>query len=138
MSATWSRQTAGSLLVIQRLDPIYADFTVTESELDAVQRNMANAVCSVEVRLPDDSDQPREGKLTFLDNSVQDGTGTVKLRATIANSDRRFWPGRFAKFVSFSAPARMRFWCRPRPHKCRLKGRSSTWLKMIHRLNSGR
>lgn len=86
----------GSLLVIQRLDPIYADFTVAENNLTAVQRNMARGTLRVEVRLSDDPDKPRDGKLTFLDNSVQDGTGTVKLRATIANSDRRFWPGRFA------------------------------------------
>ena len=86
----------GSLLVIQRLDPIYADFTVAENNLTAVQRNMARGTLKVEVRLSDEPDKPREGKLTFLDNSVQDGTGTVKLRATIANNDRRFWPGRFA------------------------------------------
>lgn len=88
---------SGSLLVIQRLDPIYADFTVTENELTAVQRNMASRSPRVEVRLPDDSGNAREGKLTFLDNSVQEGTGTVKLRATVSNGDRRFWPGRFAK-----------------------------------------
>jgi len=87
----------GSLLVIQRLDPIYADFTVTERELSAVQRNMANRTLVARVSLPDDVGQAREGNLTFLDNSVQDGTGTVKLRATIANRDRHFWPGRFAK-----------------------------------------
>lgn len=89
---------SGSLLVIQRLDPIYADFTITESDLTVVQRNMAQGTLKVEARLPDEADKPRarDGKLTFLDNSVQDGTGTVKLRATIANSDRRFWPGRFA------------------------------------------
>lgn len=87
----------GSLLVIQRLDPIYADFTVTENDLSAVQRNMSNRTLKVEVRLPDDSSEPREGKLTFLDNSVQEGSGTVKLRATLANGDRRFWPGRFSK-----------------------------------------
>jgi len=85
------------LLVIQRLDPIYADFTVTENDLTAVQRNMARGTLRVEVRLPDEPDKPRDGKLTFLDNSVQDATGTVKLRATIPNSDRRFWPGRFLK-----------------------------------------
>src|SRR5712692_4697299 len=85
-----------SLLVIQRLDPIYADFTITESNLTAVQRNMAQGTLKVEVRLPDEPDKPRSGALTFLDNSVQEGTGTVKLRATLANSDRRFWPGRFA------------------------------------------
>ncbi|HEV8719174.1 MAG TPA: efflux RND transporter periplasmic adaptor subunit [Candidatus Binatia bacterium] len=88
---------SGSLLVIQRLDPIYADFTVTENELSAVQRNMSNRALKVEVRLPDDSTEPREGKLTFLDNSVQEGSGTVKLRATLSNGDRRFWPGRFAR-----------------------------------------
>ena len=87
----------GSLLVIQRLDPIYADFTVTESELSGVQRNMAKQALKVEVRLPDAGTEPREGKLTFLDNSVQEGSGTVKLRATLNNNDRSFWPGRFVK-----------------------------------------
>jgi multidrug efflux system membrane fusion protein len=87
----------GSLLVVQRLDPIYADFTVPEGDLTDVQQNMARRSLRVEVRLPDELDKPRQGTLTFLDNSVQDGTGTVKLRATIDNRDRRYWPGRFAK-----------------------------------------
>jgi multidrug efflux system membrane fusion protein len=86
-----------SLLVIQRLDPIYADFSITESDLSAVQRNMARRTLRVEVRLPDESQEPREGNLTFLDNSVEPGTGTVKLRATVSNRDHRFWPGRFVK-----------------------------------------
>ena len=86
-----------TLLVIQRLEPVYADFTIPENELTAVQQNMARGTLTTEVRLPDDSQGAREGKLTFLDNSVQEGTGTVKLRATIENNDRRFWPGRFAQ-----------------------------------------
>jgi membrane fusion protein, multidrug efflux system len=91
--------TAGnsSLLVVQRLDPIYGDFTIPESNLTEVQRNMARHTLRVEVRLSDEAAKAREGKLTFLDNSVQEGTGTVKLRATIDNKDRLFWPGRFAK-----------------------------------------
>jgi multidrug efflux system membrane fusion protein len=87
---------SGSLLVIQRLDPIYADFTITEKDLTAVQRNMTRGTLKVETRLPEEPDKYRSGTLTFLDNAVQDGTGTVKLRATIANADRYFWPGRFA------------------------------------------
>jgi membrane fusion protein, multidrug efflux system len=87
---------SGSLLVIQRLDPIYADFTITENDLTVVQRNMAKGTLKTEVRLSDETERPRDGKLTFLDNSVQDQTATVKLRATITNDDRRFWPGRFA------------------------------------------
>ena len=86
----------GTLLVIQRLDPIYADFTITEKDLSNVQRNMASRTLKTEVRLPDDDHPPRQGTLTFLDTSVQEGTGTVKLRATLSNGDRRFWPGRFA------------------------------------------
>ena len=86
-----------ALLVIQRLDPIYADFTVTEHDLSAVQRNMARRTLRVEAGLPDEAGEPRRGNLTFLDNAVQEGSGTVKLRATIPNADRHFWPGRFVK-----------------------------------------
>ena len=88
---------ASTLLVIQRLDPVYADFTIPEHELTAVQQNMKRGTLRAEVRLPDDTGKPREGELTFLDNAVQEATGTVKLRATVANQDRRFWPGRFAQ-----------------------------------------
>ncbi|HVR83135.1 MAG TPA: efflux RND transporter periplasmic adaptor subunit, partial [Planctomycetota bacterium] len=75
---------AGSLLVIQRLDPIYADFTVTENDLPEVQKHMAKGSLRVEVCLPDDAGATRTGDLTFIDNAVQDGTGTVRLRATLA------------------------------------------------------
>lgn len=87
----------GSLLVIQRLDPVYVDFTVSENELASVQRQMAKGGLRVEARLPEELSKAREGKLTFVDNAVQEGTGTIKLRATLANRDRMFWPGRFAK-----------------------------------------
>jgi len=84
-----------SLLVIQRLDPIYADFTISQNDLSAVQRNMSQGALKAEVRLPDEPDKAVVGALTFVDNAVKDATGTVNLRATIANGDRRFWPGRF-------------------------------------------
>ncbi len=92
-----SANSNASLLVIQRLDPIYADFTITENDLSAVQRSIAEGTVKVQVRLPDEPDGGREGALTFLDNAVQDGTGTVKLRATLPNADHHFWPGRFVK-----------------------------------------
>jgi membrane fusion protein, multidrug efflux system len=83
------------LLVIQRLDPIYADFTISQNDLSAVQRNMSQGALKAEVRLSDEPDKSAVGALTFVDNAVKDATGTVNLRATIANGDRRFWPGRF-------------------------------------------
>lgn len=88
---------AGALLDIQKFDPIYADFTVTETDLPLVQKNQARGALKVEVRLPDDTGEARTGDLTFIDNAVQGGTGTVRLRATLANADRRFWPGQFIR-----------------------------------------
>ncbi len=86
---------SSTLLTIERLDPIYADFTVTENDLPAVQRNSRGGELKVEVRLPDEPDKPVVGRLTFLDNSVQSTSGTVMLRATVPNADRRLWPGQF-------------------------------------------
>src|SRR6266576_4232339 len=48
-----------------------------------------------EVRLPDSPDDSVTGQLTFLNNAVENATGTVNLRATIPNEGHRFWPGRF-------------------------------------------
>jgi multidrug efflux system membrane fusion protein len=85
------------LLMIERLDPIYADFTVTENDLSTVQDNGHHATLRAEIRLPDRPTEARTGDVTFVDNTVQEGTGTVMLRATLANADRLFWPGRFVK-----------------------------------------
>jgi multidrug efflux system membrane fusion protein len=102
------------LVLIQRLTPIYADFTITEKDLPAVRHNMATGTLRTEVSIPNDvaeaatkpttlqstttpvaDNSARVGELTFLDNRVQDGTGNVRLRATLQNSDRHFWPGQF-------------------------------------------
>ena len=82
------------LLVIERLDPIYADFTISQNSLGAVQQQMASGRLKAEVRLPA-TDEMVAGELTFLNNSVENTTGTVNLRATIPNVGHRFWPGRF-------------------------------------------
>jgi membrane fusion protein, multidrug efflux system len=84
-----------ALLVIERLDPIYADFTISQGNLTAVQEQMRAGSLTAEVRLPDSSDLPVPGALTFVDNAVQSETGQVTLRATIPNPGHRFWPGRF-------------------------------------------
>ena len=93
-----SNDTSGnsnSLLMIERLEPIYADFTISQNDLTAVQQQMRAGTLRAEVRLPDTSDELVVGQLTFLDNAVQNTTGQVNLRATIPNPGHRFWPGRF-------------------------------------------
>ncbi len=85
-----------SLLSIQRLDPIYANFTITESDLPAVQKQMSGGKLKAVVRLPSDLESAaRTGRVEFLDNAVQNGSGTVNLRATLSNPDHHFWPGQF-------------------------------------------
>jgi membrane fusion protein, multidrug efflux system len=85
-----------ALLSIDRLDPIYADFTVTERDLPNVRRQMSRGESRAMVRIPSDAENAaRAAKLTFLDNAVQAGTGTIFMRATLPNADRHFWPGQF-------------------------------------------
>lgn len=85
----------GGLLVIERLDPIYADFTISQNSLAEVQQQMRAGRLRAEVRFPDIADEAVVGQLTFLNNVVENATGTVNLRATIPNAGHRFWPGRF-------------------------------------------
>ncbi len=86
---------SNALLVIERLDPIYADFTISQNNLTAVQEQMRAGTLTAEVRLPDAVNDPVVGRLTFVDNAVQTETGQVTLRATLPNPGHRFWPGRF-------------------------------------------
>lgn len=87
---------ATALLSIQRVDPIYANFTITEGDLPEVQKELSQGTVKALVRLPSDPEpKARVGRIEFLDNTVQNGTGTVNLRATIANPDQHFWPGQF-------------------------------------------
>jgi multidrug efflux system membrane fusion protein len=94
-SSSGSAANENGLLVIERLDPIYADFTISQNSLAEVQQQMRANKLIAEVRLPDDPTSPEIGHLTFLNNTVENTTGTVSLRATVSNSDHRFWPGRF-------------------------------------------
>ncbi|HET8922252.1 MAG TPA: efflux RND transporter periplasmic adaptor subunit [Candidatus Acidoferrum sp.] len=85
-----------SLLSIQRLDPIYAIFTITERDLPEAQKQISRGNLKALVRCPADSENTaRAGRVEFLDNAVQNATGTVNLRATLPNLDRHFWPGQF-------------------------------------------
>src|SRR5229473_3077161 len=93
-STSGSSGSTNSLLVIERVDPIYADFTISQNDLDNVRQQMREGTLKTQVRLPDSEDSVT-GQLTFLDNAVQNTTGQVSLRATISNEGHRFWPGRF-------------------------------------------
>ncbi|MBI5251200.1 MAG: efflux RND transporter periplasmic adaptor subunit [Desulfomonile tiedjei] len=92
---------SSSLLLIERLHPIYADFTITEHQLPAVKEKLRQGVLQASVSLSEQQDDPREAEVAFLDNAVQESTGTIKLRATLLNEDDHFWPGQLVRVRLF-------------------------------------
>ena len=85
------------LVTIQGLDPIYTDFTVAENDLPLVRKYLGGPNVKVETHLADGSITPRMGDLYFIDNAVQPGSGTVKVRGVTANADRALWPSEFVR-----------------------------------------
>ena len=83
------------LLLIQRQDPIYVDFTIPERALADVRKFRDKGTLRVEACFPDDPAKCREGVFDFLDSGVQQNSGTVRVRALLQNKDRLFWPGQF-------------------------------------------
>jgi membrane fusion protein, multidrug efflux system len=83
------------LVTIQGLDPIYTDFTVAENDLPLVRKYLGGPNVKVETYLADGSIRPRVGDLYFIDNAVQPGSGTVKVRGVTPNPDHALWPSEF-------------------------------------------
>ena len=89
-------QPGGAALVsITQIDPINVTFTLPERELPGLQRSLAQGAIAVTAKAGEIGAQPVEGKLVFIDNSVDSGSGTIRLKANFANPDGRLWPGMF-------------------------------------------
>ena len=96
--ATVKANDAPTLVVINQVSPIYVDFAVPQQYLGQIRRFMAQARLSVQAIPPGDP-VPEDGVLTFVNNTVDPTTGTVKLMASFANADQRLWPGQFSDVV---------------------------------------
>jgi multidrug efflux system membrane fusion protein len=86
--------TTPVFVTINQINPIYIDFSVPESLLPRVRQALA-AHAPVKAFTQNDSAHPEIGHLSFVDNSVDSTTGTIKLKGTFANADHRLWPGEF-------------------------------------------
>jgi membrane fusion protein, multidrug efflux system len=86
---------AAPLGVINQLNPIYVTFSVPEQHLSDLKRHMSAGTLKVDASFQSDDGRPEQGKLEFVDNAVDRSTGTIKLKAAFANTDRRLWPGQF-------------------------------------------
>jgi membrane fusion protein, multidrug efflux system len=87
------------LTTTTQVRPVYVTFAVPAVNLPSIKRYMAERTLQV-MATPQDSDAtPASGVLSFVDNTVDTSTDTIKLKATFLNPDRRLWPGQFARVV---------------------------------------
>jgi len=91
------------LTTVDQLDPLYINFTVGAADLDRLRRAQSAGHVSlsdptkttVDVILPDGSKYEQQGQLDFSGATVDPTTGTVNLRAQLANTDKRLLPGTY-------------------------------------------
>ena len=87
------------MLTINQMAPIYVTFSVPEQNLSDIKKFMARGSLKVGAVIPGDEQRPALGELTFINNAVDTATGTIQLKGTFANNDRRLWPGQFVNVV---------------------------------------
>jgi multidrug efflux system membrane fusion protein len=83
------------LVVINRVAPAFVSFTVPARLLPRLQQEQRRTPLTVTAAPSGDASTTTSGRLTFVDNSVDAATDTIRLKATFENRDRRLWPGAF-------------------------------------------
>jgi membrane fusion protein, multidrug efflux system len=83
------------LVTINQIEPIYVSFSIPEQQLAELKQYSNTKSLKVDAA-PQGSTQHFQGRLTFIDNSVDLTTGTIKLKATFDNAAHMLWPGQFA------------------------------------------
>jgi len=83
------------LVVINQVSPILVSFAVPEAMLPDLRRYLAKQSLQVEATPANETAPPVVGSITFVDNAVDQTTGTIRIKATFPNNDRRLWPGQF-------------------------------------------
>jgi membrane fusion protein, multidrug efflux system len=88
---------ANPLVIINQVRPIYVTFSVPEQQLPEIRKYRAAGRLPVEATAPGTEKPLAEGRLVFVDNTVDPATGTIKLRAQFENRDLALWPGQFVQ-----------------------------------------
>ncbi|HEV3061244.1 MAG TPA: efflux RND transporter periplasmic adaptor subunit [Vicinamibacterales bacterium] len=83
------------IVTLNRIQPVYVTFAIPESMLPQFKHYMAAGSVRVEAKAPNEDGRPSVGQIDFIDNAVDATTGTIKIKGTFANEDRRLWPGLF-------------------------------------------
>ncbi len=85
------------LATINQVEPIYVTFAVPEVQLPDIKRYMAEGRLPVRAQPQDNPEDSETGVLTFVDNSVDMTTGTIKLKGTFPNAAHKLWPGEYVR-----------------------------------------
>ena len=92
------------IVTINKTTPVYVSFAVPESLLPELKRYMARGRLAVTALAPTDSGAPSHGLINFIDNAVDPTTGTIKVKGTFPNTDKKLWPGQYVNVeVTLSA-----------------------------------
>ena len=84
-----------ALVIINQVKPVYVNFAIPEQQLASVRGLMRGGPLAVEVIPPGTEKAIANGRIAFLDNAVDQTTGTIKVRAIFDNKDAALWPGQF-------------------------------------------
>jgi len=89
-------QDTQPIVTINKVTPVYVSFSVPEAQLPALKRYVAaQGTLPASALAPTETGRPSIGRVNFIDNAVDPTTGTIKVKGTFANEDRRLWPGQF-------------------------------------------
>src|SRR3989339_69246 len=83
------------MVVINQIQPVYVSFSVPEKNLAEIKKYTAIGKLNVEAFLSQEDKKSFHGVLSFMDNTVDTATGTIKLKATFSNKEKALWPGQF-------------------------------------------
>ena len=83
------------IVLINQMQPITVLFTLPEKDLLPIQQEQTKSPLTVIALDRNNTKQLASGKVTVIDNQIDQTTGTVKLKATFANEDLSLWPGQF-------------------------------------------
>jgi multidrug efflux system membrane fusion protein len=86
---------ATGLVVIAQLNPISVIFTLPQRNLPDIADAMRKGTLAVFAYDQDNRIQLGEGRLELIDNQIDQGTGSLRLKAVFANEDNKLWPGEF-------------------------------------------
>jgi len=92
-----SATDANGIVVVTQMDPIAVLFTLPQDDLPDVSREQAKGKLKVEARSRDGDQLLATGELALVDNLINQGTATMRLKAIFPNPQRLLWPNQFVK-----------------------------------------